>query len=127
MYRNHTNGFFAHRARRSCSTYPINKLAYDGAIFVPIAVPLFCRKWVSPNLKMLQLRIRPTNFKIISITLIDRPRDRKKYLQSSIPPSCGMFVYKLLTSQVANIVPGGSVCCSLIWSIFQKIIIIFHV
>ena len=37
------NGLSEELSMASCSNLPMNKLAYEGAIRVPIAVPCFCK------------------------------------------------------------------------------------
>ena len=44
MYLHHTSGFNVVSVSNLVSSLPINKLAYEGAIFVPITVPCSWRK-----------------------------------------------------------------------------------
>ena len=81
---------------------------------MPMAVPLFCRKNPLANLNMLQCRMRLMNLMITLITLLVFPLFSSCALQAATPPADGMLVYKLLTSHVTKIVPGGRVWDSFI-------------
>ena len=49
----HTRGLYGAFFRAVASRDPINRLAYGGAILVPMAVPCFCRKNCPSNSKLL--------------------------------------------------------------------------
>ena len=39
------NGLSKELSMAFCSNLPMNRLAYEGAMWVPIAVPWFCKLW----------------------------------------------------------------------------------
>ena len=47
IYLNHTWGILSWVCRNSRSSFPMNRLAYDGAIRVPMALPWTCKQFVS--------------------------------------------------------------------------------
>ena len=94
------------------SRYAITKFAYDGATFVPIAVPLVCL-YVSPS----KLNVFSSNI-ILMASMMKSVRNlpaiiirnfSTQYRIAERPKSCGMFVYKLVTSKVVRIVLFGTV------------------
>jgi hypothetical protein len=46
----------------SFSSFPMKMLAYEGAIFVPIAVPLICKKCSPLNVKLLCFSTNVSNW-----------------------------------------------------------------
>ena len=46
----------------SFSSFPMKLLAYEGAIFVPIAVPLICKKCSPLNVKLLCFSTNVSNW-----------------------------------------------------------------
>ena len=57
MYRHQTSGCNGWDKSCVCSKWPMNKLAYEGAIRVPMAVPFVCKYCLPLNVKLLLLRI----------------------------------------------------------------------
>jgi hypothetical protein len=72
---------------------PIRLLAYEGAIFVPIAVPLICKKCSPLNVKLLCFSTNVSNWTRHSVggslTAVWSQASR----HASIPSLCGMLVY----------------------------------
>ena len=55
--RHHTRGLYGAFSRAVASRDPINRLAYGGAILVPMAVRCFCKKNCPSNSKLLFLNM----------------------------------------------------------------------
>jgi len=53
MTRNQESGLWGADCMISFSSFPMKMLAYEGAIFVPIAVPLICKKCSPLNVRLL--------------------------------------------------------------------------
>ena len=51
----------------SFSSFPMKMLAYEGVIFVPIAVPLICKKCSTLNVKLLCFSTNVSNWKKHSV------------------------------------------------------------
>lgn len=88
------------------SKYPRANVAYVGAIFVPMAVPLICLKCLPLNVKVLFVRTISTASKIKSFRkrlFIFSGFLFTQYLIASSPRELDMLLYKLITSSVTNL------------------------
>ena len=68
----------------SFSSFPMKMLAYEGAIFVPIAVPLICKKCSPLNVKLLCFSTNVSNWTRHSLVVLSRlfgprPLDMLRY------------------------------------------------
>ena len=92
---------------------PMNRFAYAGAIFVPIAVPCFCRKYSPFNSNALFFKTMfASSVRICGVgcsrCLYDCVLSFRKSVRLSIPSSCGMFLYSEDTSIDASMQFGGN-------------------
>ena len=62
MKRNQESGLWGADCMISFSSFPMKMLAYEGAIFVPIAVPLICKKCSPLNVKLLCFSTNVSNW-----------------------------------------------------------------
>ena len=91
----------------SFSSFPMKMLAYEGAIFVPIAVPLIYKTCSPLNVKLLCFSANVSNWTRHSVggyltTLLSQASRH-----ASIPSLCGMLVYNDVTSIETRMVPEG--------------------
>ena len=92
------------------SSFPMKLLAYEGAIFVPIAVPLICKKCSPLNVKLLCFSTNVSNWTRHSVggylTALWSQASRHALILSL----CGMLVYNdvSLSKQEWSPKEGGS-------------------
>lgn len=91
----------------SFSSFPMKMLAYEGAIFVPIAVPLICKKCSPLNVKLLCFSTNVSNWTRHSVGGSLTALWSQASRHASIPSLCGMLVYNDVTSIETRMVPEG--------------------
>ena len=79
-------------------SFPIKILAYEGAIFVPIAVPSICERCSPLNVKMLCFSTNVSNWTRHSVGGSLTALWSQASRHASIPSLCGMLVYNDVTS-----------------------------
>lgn len=95
-------------SRKASSKRPIKRLAYEGAILVPMAVPFNC--WYVWPSKVKKLWVRMKLARVIRKELLDRVAggcSERKYSIAARPWACGILVYKEVASMVTRMVSGG--------------------
>ena len=91
----------------SFSSFPMKMLAYKGSIFVPIAVPLICKKCSPLNVKLLCFSTNVSNWIRHSVGGSSTALWSQASRHASIPSLCGMLVYNDVTSIETRIVTEG--------------------
>ena len=82
-------------------------LAYEGAIFVPIAVPLICRKCSPLNVKLLCFSTNVSNWTRHSVGGYITALWSQASQHTSMPSLYRMLVYNDVTSIETRMVPEG--------------------
>ena len=82
-------------------------LAYEGAIFVPIAIPLICKKCSPLNVKLLYFSTNVGNWTRHSVGGSLTALWSQASQHASIPSLGGMLVYNDVTSIEITMVPEG--------------------
>jgi hypothetical protein len=91
----------------SFSSFSMKMLAYEGAIFVPIAVPLMCKKCSPLNIKLLCFNTNVNNWTGHSVGGYLTALWSQASRHASIPSVCEMLVYNDVTSIETRMVPEG--------------------
>ena len=91
----------------SFSSFPMKMLAYEGAIFVPIAVPLICQTRSPLNVQLLCLCTNVSNWTRHSVGGSLTALWSQASRHASIPSLCGMLVYNDVTSIEARMASEG--------------------
>ena len=89
----------------SFSSFPMKMLVYEGAIFVPIAVPLICKKCSPLNVKLLCFSTNVSNWTRHSVGGSLTTLWSQASRHASMPSLCGMLVYNDVTSIETRMVP----------------------
>ena len=78
--------------RMRSSKSALNRMAYDGAIFVPIAVPCTCWKYCPSNSNTLFCRMIFVRWHKTSVLGVWKGRVESAFVSDVIPFSCGIEV-----------------------------------
>ena len=119
MYLHQISGSLFPFSKIFLSKSPMNRLAHDGAIRVPIAVPCIWRWCSSSNAKLFFLRINFIRCIKSSVGGCRTCLVLSAARQASIPSLWGMLVYNDWTSRVTNSVSGCKL--SIVCNLFKKV------
>ena len=105
MYLHHMYGLNSISRKIYSSNSAINNILYGGANFVPVAVPHFCFKVFSINVKILFLRTTSESSASVEVVTSFSYLRSSRLRRADIPSSCGMLGYKPTTNLKFELMP----------------------